>query len=738
MAWRSAPPRALSGLSHRHFSAVPLEVAGGVDPPWIRVTQQGIGGTRHCQTATVAMGCTALGANVRYTVDGALPTVDSTLYVDPPGLTLSVDTHGEGVKTVRAISELGGAMSVVTEVQVELRREVMQVLHPVSVPLAVVASRLQLRHSDLEAALVEWARQQKAEILSQEPPDHISQPGEAAAVLCAGGGGTVSRVDVAAADVIVGRDVRGGRCGTPTSFRASGFPEQAMYTDDSQGIGRIPLGPAALSDASPPRPYAFSPHARSLRSNATFTTAALLSRAGQVGTPGAVALCPSSAEPGKVDVMFPVKDAGTPRSVAPPPVRIVAVLQGEDGTPYFVAEYVRPLFGWLVLLCATAGLSSKAAVADRFYPPDVPAILKSSWMTFWSAAVFALAMVWDLTAGELAGEVGQERRTQLCSFLFGRRPLSRAFEAGQEVADRPSTPLRPLHTPGASMKSRYDHASFGTFGHHLSQQRTAVMDDILAPSPRYAARATGVPAVGLLSLVALGICNCMFSCLFLAALDYTSLAQTVVFINLHPAVIALSRRHTSRIEYVGVAILVEGIVGLCVVSQGEPAPRPILGGALAFSVSLVVCVYLMLSDAVKPHCPVSFTLGTSNIVSWVAHLIVYLSSDAEATWSTDGVHGVWGIFASHWAASLSGGMLGGAVAYGGFQVALRYVSPLDVSVGMCLEPLFSVLIGTAIGLSAPPPSSWMFLAVIMTGAYIVCTFGQHDNNNKKVAVTEVQ
>lgn len=144
---------------------------------------------------------------------------------------------------------------------------------------------------------------------------------------------------------------------------------------------------------------------------------------------------------------------------------------------------------------------------------------------------------------------------------------------------------------------------------------------------------------------------------------------------------------------------------------------PVLGSAVALSVSLSVYLYFGLMVKVKRRvrssgvimcavCVASCVTQVGVAVAIVAPQAWLEGAEPRApSWDTDPEAGVFGMFGRYGMYSLLCGMVGVALPYGGFCIAQSFLEPYVVSVFFALEPLSISLLAVAAKGAAAVPSA---------------------------------
>ncbi|MCH7575368.1 MAG: EamA family transporter [Candidatus Marinimicrobia bacterium] len=127
---------------------------------------------------------------------------------------------------------------------------------------------------------------------------------------------------------------------------------------------------------------------------------------------------------------------------------------------------------------------------------------------------------------------------------------------------------------------------------------------------------------------------------WIASLAYTTVAQSVLLVTIHPLFIIvisvfLLRRSVARNQVLGAVIATAGIVIIQLLAGGEamaafPGARPALGNLLALSGGFFAAIYFLLGQAARrslrtvPHVVVAFAFAAVTL-----YLLAMLSGDTD-------------------------------------------------------------------------------------------------------------
>lgn len=204
---------------------------------------------------------------------------------------------------------------------------------------------------------------------------------------------------------------------------------------------------------------------------------------------------------------------------------------------------------------------------------------------------------------------------------------------------------------------------------------------------------------------------------WIASLQYTTVAASVVLVNLHPVVIVggsalfLKERPTAR-QLVGIAIAMVGavVIGYGDAGRGAVAPNALLGDALALLGAFTVGVYYTAGRSLRQR----LSLWPYVALVYGACLAVVLVL-AAAT----GVH-LWPQPSRDWL--IFGGIALGPMLLGhtGFNWSLRYVPAYVVSLAILAEPVGATILAALLPSIAETPSAWTLGggAVILVGLVV--------------------
>jgi drug/metabolite transporter (DMT)-like permease len=190
---------------------------------------------------------------------------------------------------------------------------------------------------------------------------------------------------------------------------------------------------------------------------------------------------------------------------------------------------------------------------------------------------------------------------------------------------------------------------------------------------------------------------------WIASLDRTSVAASVVLVNLHPLVIVTGSalflgERAGRAQVVG---LVLAMLGGAVVAFGHTGPAgggapAIVGDLLAVVGAVTVGVYYLVGRRLRAHLPLWAYVGLVYGACW---LCVAGLAGVTGTSLAPVATGDWMLFV----AIAVGPMLLG---HTGFNWALRYVPAYVVSLVILAEPVGATLLAALLPAIAEHPGAW--------------------------------
>jgi drug/metabolite transporter (DMT)-like permease len=238
---------------------------------------------------------------------------------------------------------------------------------------------------------------------------------------------------------------------------------------------------------------------------------------------------------------------------------------------------------------------------------------------------------------------------------------------------------------------------------------------VLALSPLAALRGEGIPVgrdlwIGAVAGVALGA---HFGT-WIASLDYTSVAASVVLVSTTPVFVAVAAyllfgERTSVISFVGILLAIAGTV---VIAGGEKGAgnAAFFGNVLALLGAVAMAVYVLIGRSLRtggvgtlPYSIVGYSAAA------LALLPVALLSGAQ----------LWGYSATTWfwlfAITLGPQLLGHTV----FNWALEYVRASIVSGAILAEPVIAALLAWLVLSEKPGLATLVGGLVVLAGLYLL-------------------
>lgn len=202
---------------------------------------------------------------------------------------------------------------------------------------------------------------------------------------------------------------------------------------------------------------------------------------------------------------------------------------------------------------------------------------------------------------------------------------------------------------------------------------------------------------------------------WVASLDSTSLAHSLLFVTCHPLLIliggAIFVRKPTRLEIVGAVIGMVG-AGITLIDIRDDSEVTAEGDALAFLGAVMIAFHIAAGKTLRYWMP---TFMYALCVTLSAS--VFLAIGSVALQEDTSIFG--------WAQSpqlgwfLLLGFVSGVIGHTGFNFALGYVSPIVVSVSTTLEPVIGTFLGWVI-YGNKAPGLWTFLGGPLLLVGIVC------------------
>ncbi len=198
---------------------------------------------------------------------------------------------------------------------------------------------------------------------------------------------------------------------------------------------------------------------------------------------------------------------------------------------------------------------------------------------------------------------------------------------------------------------------------------------------------------------------------WIASLDHTSIANSVVLVSLTPVWIALAtavlhRRMPTRPVLISVGLAVTGsiVIGL---GSGQSAEGSLLGDGLALAGGLCMAAYLMLGQGVQRHLPfVSYVAGCYAVAAIVLGITVAVLGLP-----------VGGLSLQTYAAIAALGLVCQVIGHSSFNWGLRRFSTGFIAVFLLGEPLLGAALGIVYFAEVPGTATVIGGLVILAGLY---------------------
>jgi drug/metabolite transporter (DMT)-like permease len=202
-----------------------------------------------------------------------------------------------------------------------------------------------------------------------------------------------------------------------------------------------------------------------------------------------------------------------------------------------------------------------------------------------------------------------------------------------------------------------------------------------------------------------------FAC-WIASLEYTTVAASVVLVSTQPVFVALLgraflREHPSRSAWVGIGLAVAGTVVIAGADLGL-GRRALLGDALALLGAFWISGYYVLAKVLR---------ATKDLVPYVTVIYgltaAWLFVSVLASGAT-----LQGWDATTWAA-LAGLALGPTIlGHSSLNYALRYLPAFQVNVAILGEPVGAALWAALFLAETPGPGTWIGGALVLAGIFL--------------------
>ena len=203
---------------------------------------------------------------------------------------------------------------------------------------------------------------------------------------------------------------------------------------------------------------------------------------------------------------------------------------------------------------------------------------------------------------------------------------------------------------------------------------------------------------------------------WIASLSHTTVAASVLLVNLHPVVIVAGsllwlKERPTRAQLVGIAVALVGAGVIALDGRGDPdaggAAGAAFGNSLAILGAVTVGLYYLVGRSLRQRLSLLPYVG---LVYGACLLVLLAFSAVQGTHLAPQPSREWGIFA----AIAIGPML---VGHTGFNWSLRYVPAFVVSLLLLLEPVGASLLAFFLPAIRETPGVWTLVggAVLLLG-----------------------
>lgn len=200
-----------------------------------------------------------------------------------------------------------------------------------------------------------------------------------------------------------------------------------------------------------------------------------------------------------------------------------------------------------------------------------------------------------------------------------------------------------------------------------------------------AARPAALPGRAIAMAACAGALLALHFATWIASLDYTTIARSVLFVSTAPVWVALIEAALGRgiPARAMLAALAAAITGAVIVGSDGLGGAASTGDLLAVAGAIAMAGYLLLSRAAQAALPFRAYLG---IAYGTAAALLWLAMVATETPASGYAPGTW------WA--LAGmAFVSQLVGHGGYNWALRHLAPLFVAIVLIGEPVLASLLG---------------------------------------------
>lgn len=209
-----------------------------------------------------------------------------------------------------------------------------------------------------------------------------------------------------------------------------------------------------------------------------------------------------------------------------------------------------------------------------------------------------------------------------------------------------------------------------------------------------------------------GLCLALHFVTWIASLDRTSIADSVVLVSLTPVWIALvsvalTRRAPPRHVAFSVLLAVAGSAVIAFGSAGRGGSK-LEGDALALAGGLFIAGYLLLGQSVQRHLPfLSYVSGCYGVAAVVLGLVIAVL----------GVQ-VGGLGVRTYAAIAALGLVCQVVGHSSFNWGLRRFSSSFIAVFLLGEPLLGAILGVVYFAEIPTTTTIIGGMITLAGLYL--------------------
>lgn len=200
-----------------------------------------------------------------------------------------------------------------------------------------------------------------------------------------------------------------------------------------------------------------------------------------------------------------------------------------------------------------------------------------------------------------------------------------------------------------------------------------------------AARPAALPGRAIVLAACAGAMLALHFATWIASLDYTTIARSVLFVSTAPVWVALIEATLGRgiPARAMLAALAAAITGAVIVGSDRLGGTASTGDLLAVAGAIAMAAYLLLSRAAQAALPfrayLGIAYGTAAALLWIA----MLATDTQASGYAPGT----------WWALAGMALVSQLIGHGGYNWALRHLAPLFVAIVLVGEPVLASLLG---------------------------------------------